>query len=459
MSERIEEEAVKTEREELFTTTPVMQAVLSLAVPTVISQIITVIYNMADTFFIGRINDPAQVAAAQLAMPVFIFMSAFSGLLGIGGSSVISRSLGAGDRKRAAQCASFCINTGILIAITYGILIYLFRSAIFPVLGADSQTWEYLEKYVFWTVAFGALPTILNTLLAYLIRSEGYSKQASFGVAMGGILNMVLDPIFIFALHLQIMGAAIATMLSNVIACGYFFVFLYRIRANTTITPNPKYCSGRDGVAKEVVMVGLPSSIMTLMSTLSNTTLNHLIASYSTEAIAGMGIAKKIDLLALAIAGGMTQGALPLIGYNYSSGDRERMTDSIRALAILSIGIALAGTLFLFVGSKFITKLFINDALTVHYGSRFLRIICLSCVTTTLNFMIITIFQATGKKTQPMILSFLRKGILDIPLMFLLNSLRGVEAIPWASPIADLAALLIALSIFFPFLKKVKTEI
>ena len=433
-----------------------MKAVLSLAVPTVISQIITVIYNMADTFFIGRMNDPAQVAAAQLAMPVFIFMTAFSGLLGIGGSSVISRSLGAGDRDRARQCASFCINTGIFVALLYGFLIYIFRAVIFPVLGADGRTWAYLEKYVFWTVAVGALPTILNTLLAYLIRSEGYSKQASFGVAMGGILNMILDPIFIFALHLQIKGAAIATMLSNIAACGYFFVFLYRIRQNTTITPDPKYCSGKNGIAREVVTVGLPSSIMTLMSTLSNTTLNHLIASYSTEAIAGMGIAKKIDLLALAIAGGMTQGTLPLIGYNYSSGDRKRMTDAIRALAILSIGIALAGTALLLVGSGVITKLFIDDALTVHYGARYLRIICLACTTTTLNFMIITIFQAAGKKTQPMILSFLRKGILDIPLMLLLNALRGVEAIPWATPIADTMALIIACLMFFPFLKKIQ---
>ena len=451
--------ALKTGREELFTTTPVMQAVLTLAVPTVISQIITVIYNMADTFFIGRMNDPAQVAAAQLAMPIFIFMSAFSGLFGIGGSSVISRSLGAGDRNRARQCASFCILTGAAVGILYGVLIYGSRGILFPVLGADQRTWAPLEKYVFWTVAVGALPTILNTELAYLIRSEGYSKQASFGVAMGGILNMILDPIFIFALHLQIVGAAIATMLSNVAACIYFGVFLYRIRENSTITPNPKYYSANNGLAREVVTVGLPSSIMTLMSTISNTTLNHLIASYSTEAIAGMGIAKKIDLLALAIAGGMTQGTLPLIGYNYSSGDRKRMTDAIRALAILSIGIALAGTLLLLIGSGFITKLFINDALTVHYGSRFLRIICLACVTTTLNFMIITIFQATGKKIQPMILSFLRKGVLDIPLMILLNGLRGVEAIPWATPAADLLALIIACSMFVPFLKEVNKTI
>lgn len=447
---------MKTEKEALFTTIPVRQAVISLAVPTIISQLITVVYNMADTFFIGKMNDPAQVAAATIAMPIFIFLTAFAGLFGIGGSSVISRSLGAGNYDRAKHCASFCIWAGAIFAIVYGILIYLLRPVLFPILGADEQTWAYLEQYVFWTITIGAMPTVMNTELAHLIRSEGYSKQASFGVALGGILNIILDPIFIFSLQLEIAGAAIATMLSSTAAFLYFIILLYRIRKKSAITPSLKQFSLSDHIPGEVVTVGLPSAIMTLMSTISNTVLNHIIASYSTEAIAGMGIAKKIDMMAFAIAQGMTQGTLPLIGYNYSSGNRRRMTDTIKTLFRYSLGIALAGTALLYIGSGIITKWFIADPTTVQYGSGFLKIICLACPTTSLNFVIITIFQSTGKRLQPMILSFLRKGTLDIPLMLTFNTIFGLNFIPWATPVADLLALVVAGILFIPYLRSIR---
>lgn len=164
-----------------------------------------------------------------------------------------------------------------------------------------------------------------------MIRSEGYSKPAGFGVALGGVLNIALDPFFIFGLRLNIMGAAIATMLSNLIAMLYFVGFLIHIRRKTVITLNPAEYSFKQKIPLEVITVGLPGFVMTMMSTISNTALNHIVADYSTTAIAGMGIAKKIDLLAYAIAQGMTQGTLPLIGYNFSSGNIKRMKESIKA--------------------------------------------------------------------------------------------------------------------------------
>lgn len=192
-----------------------------------------------------------------------------------------------------------------------------------PLLGGGCS-YQRLLCVLFWTIGVGAVPTVLNAELAHLVRAEGYSGQASFGVAFGGVLNMVLDPIFIFLFQMDIVGAAVATMLSNVAATVYFFGFLYQIRQGSVITPSPKCFSLKRDVSLEVLAVGLPSFIMTLMSTLSNLTLNKTISGYSNEAVAGMGIAKKIDLTAFAIAQGMTQDTLPMIGYNYSSGDRSR---------------------------------------------------------------------------------------------------------------------------------------
>ena len=438
----------------LFTDTPVKNAVLTLAIPTVISQLITVVYNMADTFFIGQLNDPLQVAAATLAMPCFIFLTAFANLFGLGGSSLVSRCLGLGDKEKARHTAAFCIWSGIVVSLIYGIAIILMEPMLFPILGAKAETCPYLKKYIFWTIGIGAVPTVMNAEFAHLIRSEGYSKPAGFGVALGGILNIALDPLFIFGLRLNIVGAAIATMLSNLIAMLYFIGFLLHIRMKTVITLNPIRYSLKQNIPVEVITVGLPGFVMTMMSTISNTALNHIVAGYSNTAIAGMGIAKKIDLLAYAIAQGMTQGTLPLIGYNFSSGNIKRMKESIKVAFLYSLIVAACGTVFLYFFATPVVKGFISDTETVQYGQKFLKIICLACPTTAINFMVITIFQAIGKKVQPLFLSLLRKGSLDIVFMLVLDQVIGISGIAWATPFADWIAFVISLALIIPCLIK-----
>lgn len=444
------------EKEELFASVPVGRAIISLAVPTVIAQLITVVYNMADTFFIGQLGDPNQVAAATLAMPIFIFLTGFANLFGIGGASLISRCLGIGDREKAKSTSSFCIWAAFCLSLLYGVAVVLLRGSLLPLLGADAATSDFCSVYVFWTIGVGAVPTVLNATLAHLVRSEGYSAQASFGVAFGGILNIILDPVFIFAFRLEIAGAAIATMLSNAAATLYFFLFIFKIRRLSSITPSPKHFTLGRGIPFEVLAVGLPGFLMTLMSTLSNLTLNKMIAGYSNEAIAGMGIAKKIDLMAFAIAQGMTQGTLPLIGYNYSSGNHKRMLSTIKILLLDCLAVSLCGMAFMFLCAAPITRCFIDDAATVEFGRTFLRIVCIACPTTSLNFLAVTIFQATGKKFQPLLLSLLRKGGLDIPLMFLFNSIIGINGIAWATPLADGLALIISALLVLPYLLKMK---
>ena len=445
---------MSSDKSTLFKDMPVKNAVLTLAIPTVISQLITVVYNMADTFFIGQLNDPLQVAAATIAMPCFMFLTAFANLFGIGGSSLISRCLGSGDKEKARHTAAFCIWSGIVVSLLYGIAIIRMEPVLFPVLGAKAETWEYLKKYVFWTIGIGAVPTVMNAEFAHLIRSEGYSKLAGFGVALGGVLNIALDPVFIFGLRLNIMGAAIATMLSNLIAMLYFVVFLLYIRRKTVITLNPVQYSLKQNIPMEVITVGLPGFVMTMMSTISNTALNHIVSGYSNTAIAGMGIAKKIDLLAYAIAQGMTQGTLPLIGYNFSSGNIKRMKESIKTAFLYSMMVAACGTVFLYFFAIPVVRGFISDAETVHYGQKFLKIICLACPTTAINFMVITIFQAIGKKVQPLFLSLLRKGSLDIVFMLVLNHTMGISGIAWATPFADWIAFVISLALIIPCLIK-----
>ena len=450
---------MKTDQTELFEKRSIPRAVIALVIPTIISQIITVIYNMADTFFIGQLNDPNQVAAATLIMPPFVMMTGIANLFGIGGASLIARSLGAGDRERAKRSASFSIYTSALFALVYGLAIYSLAPIIFPLLGSDAATYGFCMDYALWTIAVGAVPTVLNACMAHLVRAEGCAKEASIGVALGGILNIILDPIFIFAFGLGVEGAAIATMLSNLIACFYFFLLLYRRREITAIKFSLKHYTWRGGIPKEILLVGFPSFMMMLMGTFSNIVLNKLVVSYSNEAIAGMGIAKKIDVLAFAISNGMTQGVLPLIGYNYASKNHRRMRSAIKTAFLYTLIVATVGAVFLFTCAVPVLRFFIDHAQTVAYGQHFLRIICVTCPAISVTMMIITVFQATGQKTKPMLLSLVRKGGFDVPFMFIMNALAGVNGIPFATPISDVLAMLTALALFIPYWKKVNAQI
>lgn len=448
---------MKTDNTELFRSTPVPRAVLSLVVPTVISQLITVIYNMADTFFIGQMNDPNQVAAASLALPLFLLTTGMANLFGIGGASLVSRCLGAGDKEKAKRVAAFSMWSAAGVALVYGIIMLIFKPYILPSIGTDADTYDFCYKYVFWTITIGAVPTVLNAALAHLVRAEGYSAQASFGVALGGALNILFDPIFIFAFGLEIEGAAIATMLSNLTAMSYFIVLILIKRNALNISLNPKYYSVRDRIPSEVLLVGLPSCAMNLMGVFSNIMLNRLMASYSNMAVAGMGIAKKIDMLAFAIANGLSQGVLPLIGYNYSAKNYKRMRSAIKITLILCLTVTTVSAILLFTCSGPIVRAFIDDAETVAYGRVFQRIMCITGPFTAITMVILTIFQSIGQKVKPLILSLLRKGGLDVPFMLLMNKLIGVNGIAWATPLADCCAMIIGLIMFVPFWKRINS--
>jgi putative MATE family efflux protein len=406
---------------------------------------------MADTFFVGQVGDPDQVAAASICLPLFMLLTGMANLFGIGGASLISRSLGEGNTDHAKKTSAFSIWTAGLAALVYGILIYVFRGILFPLVGADSSTYGFCCEYAFWVITLGSVPTVLSAAFAHLVRAEGYSRQASFGVAMGGILNIILDPIFISVFHMEISGAAIATLLSNLAATVYFIILIKKNKNSMVLSFDPGIYTLSQGIPSEVILVGLPSAIMNISGVMSNIFMNRLMASYNNEAVAGIGIAKKVDLLNYAVATGMSQGVIPLIGYNYSAKNYKRMMSAIKTTFALSVSIAILGTIFLLTGAGVIVRAFIDDPETVMYGRQFQRIICVTGAFIPVAMVIITIFQSAGKKITPLILSLLRKGGVDIPAMILLNHLIGINGIAWATPVADTVSMIIAIICFIPF--------
>lgn len=446
---------MNTKELKLFKETKVSKAVLTMVIPTVISQLITVLYNIADTFFIGQTGDTNQVAAANICLPLFILLTGFANLFGIGGASLMSRCLGKGDEEKAKKVSTFSIYSSIVFALIYGILIYSLRNFILPILGSNEFTSVFNDEYLLWTVLIGAVPTVLTQTLAHLIRANGSSTIASIGMCLGALLNIGLDPLFILVFKMNIEGAALATMVSNATGCLFFIIYLIIKRKDIAITLNIKNFTFKESIPKEVLLTGLPSAFMSFLATISVATLNGLMSTYGiTEAISGVGIAKKVDMVSFGIAMGMSQGVIPLIGFNYSSKDYKRMNKIIKFSIILTLIVTLVSTLVLFIFANGIVKAFINDPLTVEYGEKFQRIICVSGPFIGLSLMIITIFQSIGKKVQPMILSLLRKGGLDIPFMIIGSLLFKLDGIVYAIPLADTVSFIISIIVFIPTWKK-----
>ena len=443
---------------DLFENSPVLKAILRLAVPTVIGQIILVIYNMADTFFIGLTGSDAKLTAATVCMPAFMFLSAISNLFGVGGSSVICRAMGSSHFSRVKKASAFAFWGCILVTVFYSLAAWLACDAFIDWLGGKAaEVHGFAREYLTITVVIGGLVTALSTLLSHLIRSEGHSMEASLGIMIGGILNIALDPLFMFVLlrpGQEIIGAAVATMLSN--CCSLLFFIIYYFRHTTLLSFKPSASMLEWKVVKDVLGTGLPACLMTLFENISYAVLDNLMAAYGIACQAGLGVAKKINMLAHSIVRGMSQGVLPLISFNYAAKSYRRMKNAILYSGAISVAVALLCMVINLVFSEPLVSIFIVDEniTSITEGAKFLRILCLGCPFSACAYAIISFFQATGKGMKSFSLAIMRKGVLDIPMMFLLNGLAAAYGIVMATPIADVLCCVAALILFIAFLKQ-----
>ena len=447
-----------TKKQELFESRSVPRAILNLAIPSVIGQIILVIYNMADTLYLGMTGNDAMVTAAAVCMPAYMFLSAISNLFGVGGASVISRALGARDRERAKHTSSFAVWGCLLVAMVYSVGAFLVLDTFVDLLGgSNSAVHGYACQYMIVVVVLGGIITAMNTLFAHLIRAEGYSLQSSVGIAIGGILNIGLDPLFMFGIlepGNEVLGAAIATTLSNLVVLIYFAAVIIIKRKSFCLNVKPSAKILQNSIPLDVLRVGLPACVMTLCENISYAILDNLMVAAGLAAQTGLGVAKKVNMLAHSIVRGMTQGVLPLIGYNFASGNRKRMKHVVFLSGGISILVSLLCMTTSLVWSEELIGIFIRNSGSVHFGAIFLQILCVGAPFSACAYTIISFFQATGCGGKSLVLALLRKGILDIPLMFLMQYLLPVFGIVCATPIADILCCITAVLLFAIFLKK-----
>lgn len=449
------EDAQKTE---LFESMPIPRAVMKLAIPTVLSSLVMVLYNLADTYFVGMLNNAVENAAVTLAAPLLLAFNAVNNLFGVGSSSMMSRSLGKKDYETVYRSAAFGFYCSIFAGLLFSIAYTVFQVPLLNLLGATEETLGATIGYARWTVTFGAVPAILNVVLAYLVRAEGTAMHASIGTMSGCFLNILLDPIFIlpWGLNMGAEGAGLATFLSNCVACLYFFVLLYVKRGRTYVCVNPKMFSFKRHIVVGVCAVGIPASIQNLLNVTGMSVLNNFTSAFGSNAVAAMGIAQKINSVTVQIALGLSQGIMPLISYNYASGNIKRMKKTFFFTARIALVFLVLMEIAYYAGARTWVGLFMQDQQIVDYGARFLRGFCLGMPFLAIDFLAVGVFQACGLGKNAFLFAILRKVVLEIPALFILNALFPLYGLAYAQFAAELVLAIAAVIVLARLFRKLE---
>lgn len=428
----------------VFASMPIQQAVLKQIIPAIASQMIALIYNLADTYFVGMLDQPAQTAAITIVYPSFVLLTAISNLFGIGGASLIARKLGKEQIQDAREISSISIWLGLLTAVLFSLSFLLLVHPILTLCGATAETYPFAYAYGKWAVFFGGVPTILNTLLANLVRAEGAAARASFGLSLGGILNLLLDPFFILPqfLNMGVVGAGMATALSNAVSAVYFLLYLRR--QDTILNLAPAHLRQAGKHLKAILSIGFPSALQYGLTVVAVAAQSAFVAKYATEATAALGIVKKLDQLPLYFSIGVANGLLPLLAFNHSAGNEPRRQAAFRLGVAISVGFSLCCVILYEGFAPQLASLFISDQQTVAYGASFLRRMVLAMPFMAFCYPMIIQFQAMGKVREALVTSILRKGVLDVPLLFLMDGLFPLYGCMWVQPIVDLISLVVA---------------
>lgn len=432
-------------KQDIFEKSSVPKAVAVMALPTVFSMLVTIFYNMADTFFVGQTGDANQVAAVSLATPVFMLLMAVGNIFGIGGSSMIARLLGQGEKERIKRVSAFCFYGCIAAGIVMMLIFLIGMQPILSAIGCSSKTHDFAQSYLSY-IAYGAIFVVLSTAFGNVVRGEGAATTAMIGMMLGTVVNIVLDPVMILMLDMGVAGAAIATIIGNI--CSVVFYIIYFMRGKSLLSISPKHLQIRNGIMTGVCSIGLPASINNVLMSTSNIIMNNFLASYGDNEVAAMGVATKANMLVILVQIGLGTGIQPLIGYNYGSGNHKRLKKIMRfgMLCNVIFGVTITALYFLF--SDPIIRIFIDNEAVITPGVDMLKAIMLSGPFIGILFVFNFTFQAIGKAIPSLILSLSRQGLIFFPVLLLFNRLFGLSGIVYSQPIADFVSIFLALAMF-----------
>ena len=428
--------------QELFARAPIPRAYFKMALPVVLSMLVSLVYNMVDTWFIAQTQNTALVAGVSLCAPMFTLMVAMGDIFGLGGSSLISRLLGQGEEKRVRHVSAFCSYGAIVWGVLVGALMLIFRQPILHLLGASSDTMDSAMAYYSY-LALGA-PAIIFTLVpSNILRTEGMAVASMVGSITGAVVNMILDPIFIFGLNMGAGGAALATVLSNVVSAVLLVVLL--VAKSQRLSMRLRDCPVQGTELREILVIGVPASITNLMQSFAMTLTNRFLLPYGTENVAALGIALKVNMIVMLIMVGFAFGAQPLLGYNYGANNRERLRDILKFDVLVQLVFSVVMTVVFLIFAPQIIRIFMSDGGVIQAGSRILRCMVITMPLMGIILVCTTLFQAAGKAMPAFLLSISRQGVALLICMVVLSAVFGLYGVILAQAAADVASVILAL--------------
>ncbi|MCM1496857.1 MAG: MATE family efflux transporter [Clostridium sp.] len=437
---------------DIFENAPVPKAVISNIIPSVISMIMVLLYNLADTFFIGQTKNAYMVAAVSIATPVFLLFMAVGMLFGIGGTSLISRMLGEGKEEKAKQTSSFCFWTGLIIGIIAMVVIWLCVKPICRLVGASEDTLGYASQYLN-IVAAGIPFLIISNTFSNVIRSEGRAKTAMSGMIIGNLMNIILDPVMILGFGWNVAGAAIATVLGNVFSAVFYLTHLLSKRSMLSIRPRDYRVRNR--IATGVMAIGIPASLNSILMSVSNVLINKVMTRFGDMAVAGLGVAMKVNMIAVMLLIGVGSGIQPLLGYCFGARNKKRYRAVLKFSLCLAFCLSLVMTAICYCFAGPLVSAFLDNPDAFTFGMSFSRIYILSGPVLGILFVMINAIQSTGAAVPSLILSISRQGLLYMPILFIFNRIFDTARyIAMAQPVTDYLAAALSVVLFIITYKK-----
>ena len=422
-----------------MTSRSVRRQAIANIIPAIIVEIMMLIYNLADTFFIAQTHDPLQLAAVSLAAPVFLVLIALGIIFMAGAMSFISRSLGAGQKERADNIASFCVWGSLATGTVMAVIFMFFIGRILRVIGASPETFRLAYSYL--SIVIASAPFVLFSMACGgIMRAEEHPKAAMIGQIFGNMLNVILDPIMILWLGWGITGAAIATTASIVIGAVYYAG--YFLTGKSTISIHIKHFKFRENIAVGVLSIGIPACLDLWLMSFAQILMNSLMSAYGDMAVAAAGVMMRIDQITGLFAMGAGQGTQPLLGFCVGAEDWKRYRAMLKFAMNFTISLTLMLTAVCYVFTGEIAAIFLTEPEAFGYAVKFLRIKLSSSILFAVFFIYINALQAMGAGRASLILSVCRQLVLYMPLLVIMNYFFGEYGIIWALPIAELLSLL-----------------
>lgn len=444
---------INDSKKALFESERPAKALTIMALPTVASQMILLIYNIADTWFIGRTDNPAMIGASNLGLTVYLITASLANVFGVGGGSLMVRLIGEKKEDDARKVASYSVIASGIAAAAFSVLTLIFMTPLLTLLGADDATMVYSKQYLVTTVVLGSVPTILSMSMPQLLRNAGYSKEAGLGVGLGSLLNVGLDPLFMFVIlpkGYEVLGAGIATMLSNVCSFIYFIVIFRKVRSVTVLKVSFKREKLERAHLKSLYMVGVPAAVSIFLFDLVTIVINRLVTGYGDHVapLAAMGIVLKLERIPINVGLGVCLGMVPLIAYNFGAGNIKRMSRFSSLARWTIVAFSSLCTILFFVFARGLVSRFITDEETVRLGTMFLQARCFALPFMMVGYHVVNYMNAVNKGTVSFILAIVRHVILIIPAMLIMNYIWGIEGLIWSQAVADVINTIVSTLIF-----------